>query len=451
MVKDKKYLVFGLGKTGYSCVKYLAAEGFSFVVFDTRPNPPFLAQLQTEFPHVKLYLENLPSDVAHNYNYWVMSPGIDFAKQDFYKFADTNTVIIGDLELWFAKIASMRSEKKPIVIGVTGSNGKSTVVTLLGALLNASRIRSVVIGNIGEPVLNFIDADVAVYVLECSSFQLLLTNNISTEAAACLNLSPDHLDYHGTMENYLLAKQRIYKNCKHPVINIDENLYPGKIPDSAITYSVTKEADYFLREGPVVMLSSRKYGDILPLMDLSPALINYPENALAALALVDSLSLELQLLVAVLKNFVGLNHRLHHVGKYSGALWFNDSKATNVGAAEGALKTLYKKYQQKLFWVAGGQAKGADLSVLNPIIQQTVKYAVLIGEARDELAACCKTQNIDYYCASSLADGIAHIKKLVKDDIVVLAPACASLDMFDDYTHRGRCYEELIKAEGLDQ
>ncbi len=445
-MRDKKYLVFGLGKTGYSCLKYLAAEGFDFVVFDTRPNPPFLTQMQTEFPKVKLYLENLPGDVAKNYNYWVMSPGIDFAKQDFYKLVDANTVIVGDLELWFTKIASMPAEKKPEVIGVTGSNGKSTVVTLVGALLDNARIRSAVVGNIGTPVLDSISDDVAVYVLECSSFQLLLTNNISLNAGTCLNLSPDHLDYHGTMEKYLLAKQRVYKNCQHPVVNIDEDLYPGAIPDSAITYSVTKAANYFLRDNGVVMLASSKHGDIMPLADLSPALINYPENVLAALALVDSLQLQLSACVEVLKNFVGLKHRLCQIGKYSGALWFNDSKATNVGAAEGALKTLYKKYQQKLFWIAGGQAKGADLSVLNATINQTVKYAVLIGEARDELAACCKTQNVDYYCATSLADAIAHIKKLVSDDIVVLAPACASFDMFDDYTHRGRCYEELVRG-----
>lgn len=434
------YLVIGLGQTGFSCVQYLYACNMPCAVFDTRENPPYKQQLLSEFPDVPCFFGRFPESYAHC-DYWVMSPGLDYKQHEFSRLQGRDTQIITDLDLWVAAI------KMPVV-AVTGSNGKSTVTTLVVALLQAAGYRACAVGNIGNPVLDYMDDDMDVYALECSSFQLSLAQSLPVLSSVCLNVSPDHLDVHGSMENYRSAKQKIYASCAIPVVNLEEqDLFPGRIPQHAITYATNQSADYYLRDAPAMMLAIKQRGDVMLVADLSPSLVHHPINVLAALALLDSFNLDLQSCIPVLRTFKGLAHRLYQVGVYHQIYWYNDSKATNVGSAQAALRTLYKTHKKRVIWIAGGQGKGADFSMIQSVISETVKHAFLIGEAQDELYGCCAEESIAATKVMSLEVAVQSAKQLADpEDVVVLAPACASFDMFENYQDRGLCFERLVRS-----
>ncbi len=421
-------LVAGLGLTGWSVVRYLLARGESVVVTDTRVNPPYLGQLQTEFPQVP-FIVDLPTDDFARYREVVISPGI----------AVTTDNVIGDVELF------LRAVTAP-VIAITGSNGKSTVTMLVGEMLNAGPYRAHVGGNIGTPALDLLALPVPdYYVLELSSFQLETTYSLAARSAVVLNVSEDHMDRYTDIADYKAAKQKIFSGAKCRVYNRDDPVLGGQPqgandisfglghPDeSQFGISIENNQRYLIQ-------GSRK---LAPFSALTLQGEQNVSNVLAAMALIAGagIALDSTMVTAAMK-YPGLPHRCELVARWNHVKWINDSKGTNIGATLAAIHGSDKP----VILIAGGQGKGADFSGLRAAIASDVKAVFLIGEDAVKIQQALDSGK-KVQLASSLESAIHQAALLaVAGDTVLFSPACASFDMFDSYEHRGNTFRQIIR------
>jgi len=462
--KDKQILVLGAGITGMSCVRYLSAQDLCFAVNDSRKQP-FSAdyneqQFIEEYPCASLHLGRWNSELIANADIILISPGIDSAIDEIAQHISPDCRVMGDVEL-FCLLNNERLNKpniKPIqLLAVTGSNGKSTVVSLLAYLADSLGVNAQLGGNIGQPVLDIFTQEItgentdipAVLILELSSFQLETLTSMKAIATSVLNVSDDHLDRHKTMTNYQGIKQSIYPQGKVAVTNRDDE---GTKTDNQSQTVLSFGSDDPLQnqfgvrrvEGKAILAFAEQNLitlDKLPLAGMHNAL-----NYLAALALGYSAGWSLTAMVKSLVGFTGLAHRCQKIVSDDGISWINDSKATNVGATIAAINGLAQTLtssngnKQKLILIAGGDGKGADFTPLNEPLADHVSQVITLGKDGDKIAEL--TQNS--INVTSLFVAVQTAKAIAKPgDIVLLSPACASLDMFKNFSDRG---EQFIAA-----
>ncbi|MEO1878950.1 MAG: UDP-N-acetylmuramoyl-L-alanine--D-glutamate ligase, partial [Methylococcales bacterium] len=321
------------------------------------------------------------------------------------------------------------------IIAVTGSNGKSTVTTMLESMGNRSAIRTVAGGNLGIPALDLLDESVELYVIELSSFQLERTSALNAKAATVLNISPDHLDRHHTLAGYIEAKQKVFSGNGRMILNEDDATVKDMVVANRefISFSLQTNTGFHLEE---------RLGEIY-LMDGTSPLMKQKElplegmhnvaNALAALALGKTVGLDVQSMCRALRDFKGLEHRMQRVAKVKGVTWVNDSKATNIGACVAALQGC----QEKIVLIAGGDAKGAEMTELIPVIKEKTKCVVLIGKDANKIELAINGC-VPSYQAKTIKEAVQIAAELANaGESVLLSPACASMDQFKNYQERG--------------
>lgn len=436
-------LVVGLGKTGLSVVRYLRALEETVIVVDSRDIPPGLNALKDDFSDVELHTGKFDSALFVSAHRIIVSPGVALSEPALVEAKKNNIEIIGDIDLF-------AHEVKAPVVGITGSNGKSTVTTLLTSMAAQVGLNAVASGNIGTPVLDSLDDSVGLYVLELSSFQLETLHNLPMKAAVVLNISADHLDRYENLSAYALSKQVIYENAETLVINKDDAL-AGQVSDSPV--GQLKHQIRFTLNHPEdnefgICISDRS--DCLCLGEKRLVAVNELklkgthnlQNALAALALGYAIGLPLDEMLEVLKEFQGLQHRTQFVAEINEVNWINDSKATNVGATIAALIGLPGQH----VLIAGGDAKGADFSELTEVVQQHCRAVVLIGKDAEGIRAVMP-QGMTVECVEDMQAAVSMAQSLAQSgDNVLLAPACASFDMFENFEHRGDVFIESVEA-----
>lgn len=437
------YVIIGLGDTGLSCAQYLMSVGISFVMMDTRIQPPHLDNFKKTFVNVPLILGKLDTTILEKASAIILSPGIALQTPEILAQQKRGIPIIGDIELLAKAITSP-------VIAITGTNAKSTVTTLVGEMATKMGLQAQVGGNLGVPALDlFMQQPKAdLYVLELSSFQLETTYSLKSAVATILNITPDHMDRYATLAAYQQAKHRIYHDCEVAIINRDDKL----------TYSHDKHARqfYFTLDSPAehefgLMIDKQEcylaYEDhrLLSVRELPILGKHYYANALAALAIGHGYGWAMESMLQVLREFRGLPHRCQFVHEAQGVKWYNDSKGTNVGATCAAIEGLGSAVQGKLVLIAGGVGKNADFHPLLPFIQKYVSHVVLIGEAAKEIANCLMESPSPFSFAASMVEAIQQAEKVaLSGDAILLSPACASFDMFKNYEHRGNVFMQLV-------
>ena len=435
-------VVVGLGKTGLSCVRYLVQQGFGVVVVDSRLNPPCMQILQQAFPQVKVYLGGFYPEILEQAAEIILSPGISMHEPEIQKIVQKGVRIIGDIELL------VREVDAPIV-AITGSNGKSTVTTLVGKMAEAAGIKVKVGGNLGIPVLDLLDQTTQLYVLELSSFQLETTCSLYSAAAVVLNISSDHMDRYSDFKEYLKTKQRIYLNSQIAVVNRDNPLtsVDAKLPKRIISFGLSEpNGKNFGIIGDSIVFEKQK---LFPTNELKINGMHNVSNVLAALSLGTAIQLPFDAMLKAVREFCGLPHRCQWVTDINGVHWYNDSKGTNVGATKSAIEGLGVSSNGKIVLIAGGIGKGADFTDLYPAVEKYVRAIVLIGrDAKIIAQALANTSKILF--AASMADAVAICKReALSGDAVLLSPACASFDMFNNFEHRGEVFmQEVRKNKG---
>ncbi len=433
-----KDLVVGLGATGLSVARYLRRADITATFFDSRDEPPGIEELNEISPGAKVLLggNKLPRGIERV----IASPGVPDSHPVLKKALKKKLEVVSDIELF------ARDAKAPFV-AITGSNGKSTVTTLLYHMCKADGRDVLAGGNLGEPALDLLDQDKPdVYVLELSSFQLHRTQNLPAQVAVLLNVSPDHLDWHADEDEYRQSKYRIYSEAKAAVINrADETAAEhAKTCDSVISFGLDAPADghYGLRDDDGEMYLARGETLLLASRDLAMYGLHNQLNALAALAAGELLGLDIASMLRVLVEFPGLPHRMQFVARIAAVDYINDSKATNVAAAVAAIDSV----DSMLVLVAGGDGKGGDFGELATAVEDKLRGAVLIGKDAEKIAHALDTV-MPVQFADTMGAAVSMAAKCAEsDDTVLLAPACASLDQYDNYMERGNAFCTAVEA-----
>jgi UDP-N-acetylmuramoylalanine--D-glutamate ligase len=436
---DKRPLavIVGLGRTGLSAARYLRAQGWRLAVTDTRNSPPELAALAALDAGIPVRFGQLDASLLEGALCVVASPGVPLAQPFFEEARARGLEIVGDIEL-FARAADAP------VAGITGTNGKSTVTTLLARMAQRAGLAVRVGGNLGEPALDLLSPGTALYVLELSSFQLETTTQLTCRAATVLNVSADHLDRYASIGEYAAAKARIFARCDTAVVNLDDPLVMAMPRAARRTLSFSLRAavgaDYAVAMHADGWWLTRGAEPLLPVTRLRIKGLHNAANALAALALGEALELPRTAMLEVLEQFPGLPHRSQWVAEVRGVTYINDSKGTNVGATLAAVGGM----AGPLVMIAGGDGKNQDFSPLAAAFRGKVRHTVLIGRDAERLervlAGVCTLET----CATLPEAVQAAARAARPGDTVLLSPACASLDMFRDYTQRGAVFTEAV-------
>jgi UDP-N-acetylmuramoylalanine--D-glutamate ligase len=431
-------VIVGLGRTGVSAARHLAARGHRLVVTDSRREPPGLAELKKLVPEAATALGGFDPAVLEGADQVVVSPGVSLAEPFLRKAAADGLDLVGDVEL-FAREAGGR------VVGITGTNGKSTVTTLVGEFARAAGLEVRVGGNLGEPALDLLQGPpAAIYVLELSSYQLETTHSLQPEAAAVLNVTPDHLDRYGSLAEYAAAKARIFERAATAVVNLDDEIVvrmprPGQ---RTLGFSLRRgDADFrLLARGDGEWLAARDE-PLMPLAALRLPGRHNAANALAALAVGSACGFPREAMTGVLARFGGLPHRAERVRDRRGVSFIDDSKGTNVGATVAAIAGL----DAPLVLIAGGEGKGQDFAPLGAACEGKVRQAVLIGRDAPLIAAALAGR-CEVVFAGSMAEAVGLAAAGAREgDTVLLSPACASFDMFRDYVARGEAFAAAVR------
>ncbi|ORM70572.1 UDP-N-acetylmuramoyl-L-alanine--D-glutamate ligase [Pantoea rwandensis] len=431
--RGRKVVIIGLGITGLSCVDFFLTQGVTPRVMDTRVSPPGLDKLPEG---VERYVGGINSDWLMASDLIIASPGIALAHPALSEAADAGIEIVGDIELF------CREAQAPIV-AITGSNGKSTVTTLVGEMARAAGWQVGVGGNIGLPALTLLKSPAQLYVLELSSFQLETTYSLKAAAATLLNVTEDHMDrYPLGMQQYRAAKLRIYENASICVVNADDGMtMPVRGVDARCVSFGINLGDYHLTQQQGSTWLRAQGEKVLNTDEMTLVGQHNFTNALAALALADAVQIPRASSLKALTTFTGLPHRFQLVHEANGVRWINDSKATNVGSTEAALNGLQVK--GTLWLLLGGDGKAADFSSLAPYLQGDSVQLFCFGRDGDALAAlrpeiATRTE--------TMQQAMALIAPQVKaGDMVLLSPACASLDQFRNFEQRGDQFAQLAK------
>ncbi|HEY4340093.1 MAG TPA: UDP-N-acetylmuramoyl-L-alanine--D-glutamate ligase [Steroidobacteraceae bacterium] len=443
--KPTAAVIVGLGVTGLSCARYLLARGWRVCVTDSRADPPGRAQLAQLAPDITVRFGHLDTTLLDEAMCVVASPGVPLSDPFFVEARRRGITIAGDIEL-FAVAADAP------VVGITGTNGKSTVTTLVGRMAERAGMRVRVGGNLGEPALDLLrDAQAQaqpteLYVLELSSYQLEATSSLDLRAATVLNVTPDHMDRYASLDEYAAAKARIFAHCDTAVINLDDPLV------AAMPHPAARVVGFSLRDAPGAdyTVAVREAGKPWlmrrgePLIAMEAMLLaglHNAANALAALALGEAIGLPLNVMLEELASFAGLPHRAQWVAEVRGVSYVDDSKGTNVGATLAAVAGM----AGPLVVIAGGDGKAQDFAPLREAFRGKVRCVVLIGRdapvIEQVLHDVCPTQR-----SASMPEAVRAAAQVARPgDTVLLSPACASLDMFRNYAHRGDVFSSAVR------
>ncbi|MBD8144957.1 UDP-N-acetylmuramoyl-L-alanine--D-glutamate ligase [Pantoea agglomerans] len=431
--RGRKVVIIGLGLTGLSCVDFFLAQGVTPRVMDTRVSPPGLDKLPGQ---VERHLGGINGEWLLAADLIVASPGVALAHPILSEAVEAGIEIVGDIELF------CREAQAPIV-AITGSNGKSTVTTLVGEMAKAAGWQVGVGGNIGLPALSLLQSPAQLYVLELSSFQLETTHSLKAAAATILNVSEDHMDrYPLGMQQYRAAKLRVYENAQVCIVNADDALtMPVRGADTRCVSFGVDFGDYHLNKQQGSIWLRVKGEKVLNTAEMKMVGQHNYTNALAALALADAVGLPRASSLAALTHFNGLAHRFQLVHEHQGVRWINDSKATNVGSTEAALNGLQVKGM--LWLLMGGDGKSADFMPLIPWLQGDNVRLYCFGRDGDALAALRPEIAVR---TETMRQAMEQIAPQVKaGDMVLLSPACASLDQFRNFEQRGEQFAQLAK------
>jgi UDP-N-acetylmuramoylalanine--D-glutamate ligase len=429
-----KVLVVGIGSTGISVAHFLRKLGFRFAITDSRDKPPLLSEFAEMMPDTPVFTGGFDDAAFKVATHLVVSPGVALVEKSILKAIAKGAKIVSDIDLFAC------ADDAPI-IGITGSNGKSTVTTMVGDMAKQAGLRVAIGGNLGVPALDLLEQHAQLYVLELSSFQLERTSVLKAAAATVLNISADHLDRHASMADYAEQKNRVFRGDGAMVINLDDPLVAAmqQAERKTLTFSIKNPADFHLASYNGAEYLMHKQEPLMPLEELPLEGRHNAANALAALALGSVVGLDKQAMCKALRKFKGLEHRMQKIAEIRGVTWVNDSKATNIGACVAALEG----YQHKVILIAGGEAKGADMNELKPAVCVKAKSVVLMGKdaplIEKALDGC-----VPVYAASNMNEAVKIAARLAESgDSVLLSPACASLDQFKNYQDRG---DKFVKA-----
>ncbi|MBT9098925.1 UDP-N-acetylmuramoyl-L-alanine--D-glutamate ligase [Methylovulum psychrotolerans] len=435
---SSKILVVGLGNTGLSVARYLQKLQYRFAIIDSRDKPPMIDEFLEQMPDTPLFTGGFDDAAFQVATHLVVSPGLSLNEKAIMKAIANGSKIVSDIDLFACSVTAP-------IIAITGSNGKSTVTTMVGDMAKAAGKQVAVGGNLGVPALDLLDSSVDLYVLELSSFQLERTAVLNAAAATVLNVSADHLDRHADMAEYAQEKQRVFRGDGAMVLNLDDPVVADMQDASRVThtFSIRTRADFYLAgpEGDEYLMHHDER--LLALVDLPLEGRHNAANALAALALGVSVGLDKTAMCKALRTFKGLEHRMQRVAEIRGVTWVNDSKATNIGACVAALQG----YARKVILIAGGQAKGADMNELTPVIKEKAKGVVLMGKDAPLIEAALQGSCVPVYSAENITQAVQIAASLASSgDSVLLSPACASLDQFKNYQDRGNKFTKAVLA-----
>jgi len=426
----RRNLVVGLGKSGVSAVRFLRAQGEAVAVTDSRASPPGLDALGALREGLVLHAGGFDASLLEQTDRVVLSPGVSRAEPLIQEALRRGIAVLGDIELF------ARATRAPTV-AITGTNGKSTVTTLVAEMARAAGRRVLAGGNLGEPALDLLAQPAPeLYVLELSSFQLESTDSLELLAAAVLNLTPDHLDRYASLSEYGAAKARIFMHAATAVVNLDDPAVVGmpRAGQRRVGFSLRRaDADFGLVQVAGNAWLARAGEALLPLADLRLPGLHNAANALAALAVGTAAGLAVEPMLATLRSFTGLAHRSQWVAERRGVRFIDDSKGTNVGATLAAVEGL----GGPIVLIAGGDGKGQDFTPLAAAFRGKVRHVVLIGRDRARLAAVLEGVCTTEFAADMDEAVRAAARAARPGELVLLSPACASLDMYRDYAERG--------------
>jgi UDP-N-acetylmuramoylalanine--D-glutamate ligase len=461
----QRIAVLGAGETGYSIIGYLCARGADakqITILDSRSEPPRAADIEARFGDAHCVFGAWSDDDFSNIDLIVASPGVPvtapFAHPCLTAARNRGIPVIGDIELFAREINALPEAERPRLIGVTGTNGKSTVTAMVASAIASLGIKTTAVGNIGYAVLNALEQKLAqdwpaVFAIELSSYQLETTHSLNLDAACVLNLTQDHLDRYPSMLSYLNAKARIFDNAQVQVLNRDDPAtmlcarqglkhFTFGLSQSNVSAKSSSHWALDLEEGTMTR-GSKRLGNMndLPISGSHNAL-----NALAAHALASALVDDDRALMLGLYRFEGLPHRQVFIAEIGGVSYYDDSKGTNVGATVAALHGM----TQPVVLIAGGEGKGQDFGPLATALLQLGERAravVLMGRDADLISRAIKPTGVPMIRANTMAEAVLASSAAARPgDMVLLSPACASFDMFQNYHHRGEVFAESVRA-----
>ncbi len=460
-VNGKRVLVLGLGETGLSMAKWLAGRGARVRVADSRATAPGLDALRAALPDAEVHLGGWHDASFAGVDLVAISPGISRSTPQVGRAIEAGMEVVGDVELFARALPPSGAAGRPRILAITGTNGKSTVTALAGAMCRAAGLDAEVAGNISPAVLDALaarearDVTAAAWVLELSSFQLESTSSLAPDAATVLNLTEDHLDRHGSMAAYGEAKARIFAGSGVQVLNRDDpaSLAMARPGRACVTFGldapkgqehfglVQKAGAPWLAQGAQPLMAAAA----LPIAGRHNA-----ANALAALALCRAIGLPFEPLLEALRNFRGLPHRVEWVAEHAGVRFYDDSKGTNVGSTVAALSGLAGTGTQgdaaRVVLIAGGEGKGQDFAPLRDAVVHAARAVVLIGRDAQLIRAAVGTTGVPVLSAASMEEAVVLAAGLARPgDAVLLSPACASFDMFRNYAHRGEVFQAAVR------
>ncbi len=444
--QNQRVLVLGLGQTGRSLLTYLKEAGATVAGFDAQLSDERVQALTEAYGTDAWFTGELSAVLAaHDFDCLALSPGVASRSPEIVAFQAKGGLVVGDVAIWSALV--QKTDAK--VIAITGSNGKSTVTALTGFLCERLGVATAVAGNIGLPVLDAwraqMDEPVAVWVVELSSFQLDTVTRLNADAVCVLNISEDHLDRYDNLLDYAHSKARILLGAKCQVLNADDALCRAMAAKGEPTkwFSLQGPSDYWVDVSQPSLPLMHEDQALVSALQLPLQGLHNAANVLVALALCEAIGLDQAQLLQALPDFRGLAHRVEKVGEKNGVVFIDDSKGTNVGATCAALAG----FVAPVLLIAGGDGKGQDFSLLADVVAQKAKAVLLIGRDAPLIAAACAHLSVPLIHCDTLPEATQKAFALAQaGDIVLLSPACASWDMFDNYGHRAQVFIEAFHA-----
>ncbi len=470
---NKQVLVLGLGETGLSMVRWLSVHGAYLRVADSRDAPPGLAEVASLVGADQVFCGEFTAPLFDGIDLIAISPGVPLSEPYVADAVKRGIPVVGDIELFAQQVnadagilsltpAPSREarggerDRRPLILAITGSNGKTTVTSMVEQLCKTAGRDAVAAGNISPAVLDVVmqrgKNQPEIWVLELSSFQLETTSSLNADVATVLNVSEDHLDRYAGMAGYAAAKRRIFTGCGTQVLNRDDacSVAMAGAAQQRISFGLNEpesEHDFGIRReaGEIWLMQGGQ--PLLKASELRVAGLHNVANALAALALCRAIGLPMAALLDGLRSFKGLPHRVERVSEFRGVIYYDDSKGTNVGATVAALEGL----GCKAVLIAGGEGKGQDFSPLKHAVDEHARAVVLIGRDAPIIRAALTGSEVAVHHAADMRQAVRLAAQLAQaGDAVLLSPACASFDMYRNYAHRAAVFVEAVNELGKD-
>jgi UDP-N-acetylmuramoylalanine--D-glutamate ligase len=447
-IKGKRVLVVGLGKSGIASAQFLAARGARVTVSDTRSQNELKDQIPALLERgIAIETGGHGERTFRDQDLIVVSPGVPSNVPQLARARAQGIPVIGEIEL-AARFLRGR------IVAITGSNGKTTTTTLCGELIASSSQRTLVGGNIGTPVILLVDdsTDDATNVIEVSSFQLETVETFHPNIAVVLNITPDHLDRHGSMESYTAAKARIFEKqtaSDFSLLNLDDAGSAGlkSKTKGQICWFTRKreltgaELGTFVRANEIYWRDGKRDEKIMPVSEIPLKGAHNLENVLAAVSVGRICGCDAQSIRNAVKNFKAVEHRLQFITTIAGVEYYNDSKATNVDATIKAIES----FSGNIHLILGGKDKDSDYTLMNHLLRDRVKRVYTIGAAAEKIRSHVQ-EAVEVMPSGTLENAVARAHEAARPgDVVLLAPACSSFDQFENYEHRGRTFRQLVE------